>query len=103
MIPSNTSFTRKLGCKRSFPKLLVEEEDEGNSYGNMRGSRKKKSGDRMLVNAVTILASAKIEGEDKKFEFLNYLITQQVELQHEELDLEREKLALKKEKAKAKQ
>ena len=102
-IPANSSSTRKLGFKRSFPKLLEEEEDDGNSQRTERGSRKKKSSGGTLVDAVTILASAKMEGEDKKFEFLNRHIIQQGELRREELNLEREKLALKKEKAKAEQ
>ena len=70
-ISSNLSSTRRFGHKRSFPQLLEGEEDDGNSQGNGKGSKRKKSGGGTLVDAVTILASAKIEGEEKRFEFLN--------------------------------
>ncbi|KAG0642620.1 hypothetical protein HOY80DRAFT_1103785 [Tuber brumale] len=75
-------------------------EEDGEESG--RNLKKKKSGG-LLVDAVMILASAKIEGEEKKFEFLNRHMLQQGELHHEELELKWEKLALKKEKVKAEQ
>ena len=79
-MPSNLLSARRFEHKRSFPQLLEEEEDEENSHRNGKVSRRKKSGGGTLVDAVTILASAKMEGEDKRFEFWNHHITQQGEL-----------------------
>ncbi|RPA99910.1 hypothetical protein L873DRAFT_867950 [Choiromyces venosus 120613-1] len=89
--------------EKQYPSRLSEDDkddDGGNRVG--RSARKKKRGSsRALVDAVIILALAKIEGEEKKFEFLNCHFIHQGELQQEELQLECEILALEKEKAKA--
>lgn len=101
---SNISSSIRSGPKRGFPRLLEEEEEEDYQHGGGgRNPKKKKGSGGALVDAVSILASAKIEGEEKKFEFLNRHMVQQGELRREELQLEREKLALEKEKAKAEQ
>jgi len=59
-----------------------------------RSSKRKKEGSETLIDAVTILASAKTDGEEKKFDFLNRHLVQQGDFRRAELELEREKLAI---------
>ncbi|KAG0138091.1 hypothetical protein HOY82DRAFT_535028 [Tuber indicum] len=61
-------------------------------------TNKRKGGSTALIDAVSILASAKSEGEARKFDFLSEHLQQQGELQRQELDLKRERLAIKREK-----
>jgi len=89
------------GQKRRLPQRL-DEEDEEDPGGSVRKSSKKKKGG-TLIDAVTILASAKTEGEWQKFDFLNQHLVQQSELRREELELERERLAIEREKAQTEQ
>jgi len=89
--------------KRQF-RLLGEEEKEEEIIGAAgRGTRKKKGEAGALINAVTILASAKKDREDKRYDLLNRHLIQQGDLRREELQLERERLAIESEKAKVEQ
>ena len=89
--------------KRPF-RLLGEEEKEEEIRGVAgRGTKKKKGEAGALIDAVTILASAKNDSEDKRYDLLNWHLIQQGDLRREELQLERERLAIKSEKAKAEQ
>ncbi|KAG0136999.1 hypothetical protein HOY82DRAFT_535660 [Tuber indicum] len=81
--------------------LVGDGEEEDTSSGGQR--KKKKGGSNALVEAVGILASAKAEGEEKKFEFLNRHLIQQGELRQRQMELEREKLELERERARAEQ
>ncbi|RPA93178.1 hypothetical protein L873DRAFT_1793810 [Choiromyces venosus 120613-1] len=102
---SGTSSAIRTGEKHSFPQRLEDDENDEVGCGGGRNTRKKRQGGggAALVDAVTVLASVKTEGENKKFEFLNHHLQQQGELRREELKLEQERLALDKEKAKAEQ
>ena len=91
------------GKRRRFPQLVEDEDDDEVGRGAGRSSKKKKGGSKTLIDTVTILASAKTEGEEKKFDFLNRHLLQQADLQREELQLEREKLAIEREKAQSEQ
>ncbi|KAG0644283.1 hypothetical protein HOY80DRAFT_997044 [Tuber brumale] len=84
----DADVTLKAGEKRRAPQWLDNEEDE--DIGNMSGrsTRKKRSNGGVLVDAGTILASAKSDGEEKKFEFLNRHLIEQGNLRREELELE---------------
>jgi len=87
--------------KRRFPEMLPADSDnDGASVGIQR---KRKGGSNALIEAVGILASAKAEGEEKKFEFLNRHLVQQGELRQREIELEREKLEVEREKARGEQ
>ena len=92
--------------RRRFPEMLGDEETEADS-STARGSggsiRKKKSGSTALIDAVSILASAKSEGEARKFDFLSEHLQQQGDLRRQELALERERLAIEREKNAAEQ
>jgi len=66
-----------------------------------RGTKKKKGDAGALIDAVTILASAKNDSEDKRYDLLNRHLIQQGDLRREELQLERERLVIEREKAKA--
>ncbi|KAG0138657.1 hypothetical protein HOY82DRAFT_534429 [Tuber indicum] len=89
--------------KRQLPQWIDDDDDEEAGVQAGRSSKKKKGSGGALVDAVTILASSKTEGEDKKFDFLNRHLLQQGELRREELEIEREKLALERERASAEQ
>ncbi|RPB02927.1 hypothetical protein L873DRAFT_1787381 [Choiromyces venosus 120613-1] len=104
-LEGGTSSAIRTGEKHSFPQRLEDDEDDEVGCGGGRNTRKKRQGGggAALVDAVTVLASVKTEGENKKFEFLNHHLQQQGELRREELKLEQERLALDKEKAKAEQ
>ena len=58
---------------------------------------KTQGGSSALIDAVSILASAKTEGETRKLDFLSENLQQQGELQRQELDIERERLAIERE------
>ncbi|KAG0135009.1 hypothetical protein HOY82DRAFT_601315 [Tuber indicum] len=103
--PSVQSLTQRLGSaihglgKRKF--LVVLKDDEDREGGVSAIPRRKKAASNALVDAVGVLASAKRDGEEKKFKFLNRHLIQQAELRQQEIDLERVKLELEKEKARA--
>lgn len=53
--------------KRQFPKMLDDDNENAEWAGGTAGvSRKKKNQSTALVDAVSILAAAKAEGEEKK-------------------------------------
>ena len=64
--------------KCRFPEMLSADSD--NDGASVGGQRKRKGGSNALIEAVGILVSAKAEGEEKKFEFLNWHLGQQGEL-----------------------
>ncbi|RPA97591.1 hypothetical protein L873DRAFT_1809652 [Choiromyces venosus 120613-1] len=70
--------------KRRLPDMIEENDNDGDA-GTMRG-------------IVSILAAAKTEGEECKFDFLSEHLQQQGELPQRELDLEHERLDLEREK-----
>ena len=96
-----SSSAIRQGRKRRLPQPLDEEDEEDPGGSVRKGSKKKKGG--TLIDAVTILASAKTEGESQKFDFLNRHLVQQSELRREKLVLERERLAIEREKAQTEQ
>ncbi|PUU75742.1 hypothetical protein B9Z19DRAFT_1130802 [Tuber borchii] len=70
---SSYSSAMRGARKRRFPEMLVAESDnDGASSGTQR---RRKGGSNALIEAVGILASAKAEGEEKKFEFLNRILS----------------------------
>ncbi|RPB03292.1 hypothetical protein L873DRAFT_1800866 [Choiromyces venosus 120613-1] len=81
---------------------MIEEDDNDGDSGTMRGiggwTRNKKGASNALINAVSILAAGKTEGEEHKFDFLSEHLQQQGELRRRELDLERKRLDLEREK-----
>lgn len=90
--------------KRRFPEMLDDDNENAEGASGTAGvSRKKKNQSTALVDAVSILAAAKAEGEEKKFEFLAQHLQQQGELRHRELELEREKLEIERERNHAEQ
>lgn len=90
------------GDKRPFPQLIDEEKEEESTSGLIgKGSKRKKGEGGTLIDAVSILASAKTDGEVKRFDFLNRHLLQQGDLRREELALERDRLEIEKEKARA--
>ncbi|KAG0138573.1 hypothetical protein HOY82DRAFT_595727 [Tuber indicum] len=88
--------------KRRFPTML-EDDDENADGGTAKVPRKKKAQSTALVDAVSILASAKAEGEEKKFGFLEQQLQKQADLRYRELELEREKLEIERERNRADQ
>jgi len=80
---------------------LEDEEEDEVGGSEKKSSKKRKSG--ILIDAVTILASAKTAGQTQKCNFLNRHLLEQSQLRREELELEREKLAIEKEKAQTEQ
>ena len=79
--------------RRRFPEMLEEEEAEidlsmGRHEGLGVSTKKKKGGSTALIDAVSILASAKSAGEARKFDFLSEHLQQQGELRRQELDLD---------------
>ena len=87
--------------RRRFAEMLEEEDLEANSStgrGAGRPTPQKKGKSTALIDAVSILASAKSEGETRKFDFLSEHLQQQGELRRQELELERERLAIEREK-----
>lgn len=82
---------------------MIEDDENAEASGIVGASRKKRSQSTALVDAVSILAAAKAEGEEKKFEFLAQHLQQQGELRHRELELEREKLEIERERNQAEQ
>jgi len=61
--------------------LIDEEREEESSSTSIEKSSKRKKGEGgTLIDAISILASAKTEGEVKRFDFLNYHLLQQGEL-----------------------
>lgn len=98
-----TSAIRGPG-KRRFPEMIEEDnENAEGASGTAGASRKRKNQSTALVDAVSILAAAKAEGEEKKFEFLAQHLQQQGELRHRELELEREKLEIERQRNQAEQ
>jgi len=92
--------------RRRFPEMLEDEDmeaDASTARGLGGSTNKKKSGSTALIDAVSILASSKSEGEVRKFDFLTEQLQQQGELRRQELDLERERLAIEREKNTAEQ
>ncbi|RPA88724.1 hypothetical protein L873DRAFT_1849621 [Choiromyces venosus 120613-1] len=87
--------------RRRFPELLQEDDD---GVGGVSGTQKRRKGtSNVLVDAVGILASARAEGDEKKYSFLDKHLVQQGELRRQEIELEREKLELERERARAEQ
>ena len=89
--------------RRRFAEMLEEEDLEANSStgrGAGRSTPQKKGKSTALIDAVSILASAKSEGKTRKFDFLSEHLQQQGELRRQELELEleRERLAIEREK-----
>ena len=87
--------------KRRLPEMLEEDDNDGDA-SSMRGIggpvRNKRGGSTALIDAVSILATAKTEGEGRKYDFLSEHLQQQGQLRRQELDLERERLDLEREK-----
>ena len=81
---------------------MIEDEDDDRDFGTKRGisgpAKKKKGASTALIDAVSILASAKSDEEERKYTFLGEHLQQQVELRQKELDLERERLEIEREK-----
>ncbi|RPA93803.1 hypothetical protein L873DRAFT_1846983 [Choiromyces venosus 120613-1] len=67
---TSSAIKHKEKCK--FPKSLEDDEEEDGGGGSGRNPRKKKGSGGALVDAVTILASAKMEGEEKNFDKKNW-------------------------------
>ncbi|RPA99654.1 hypothetical protein L873DRAFT_1789573 [Choiromyces venosus 120613-1] len=87
--------------RQRFPELLQEDDDR---VGGVSGTQKRRKGtSNALVDAVGILASARAEGDEKKYSFLDKHLVQQGELRQQEIELEREKLELERERARAEQ
>jgi len=87
--------------KRRLPEMIEGDDDEGDSSAirSISGqARNKKRGSTTLIDAVSILASARSAGEERKFDFLSEHLQQQGELRRRELDLERERLNIEREK-----
>jgi len=87
--------------KRRFPEMLPADSD--NDEASVGTQRKRTGGSNALIEAVGILALAKAEGGEKKFEFLNWHLVQQGELRQREIELKREKLEVEREKARGEQ
>ena len=81
---------------------MIDDDDEDHDFGTKKSisgpAQKKKGASTALIDAVSILASARSEGEEKKYTFLSEHLQQQSELRQKELDLERERLEIEREK-----
>ncbi|PUU74635.1 hypothetical protein B9Z19DRAFT_1068063 [Tuber borchii] len=81
---------------------MMEEDDSQGDAGTMRGIggpvRNKKGASTALIDAVSILATAKTQDKERKFNFLSEHLQQQGELRRRELDIERKWLDLEREK-----
>jgi len=66
-------------------------------------AKKAASSSTPLIDVVSILASAKSTGEQRKFDFLTEQLQQQREFRWRELDLERERLELERKKTEMEQ
>ena len=76
-----------------------ENDDDGRALRGIGGpGRNKKSASSALIDAVSILATAKTTGEERKFDLFSEHLQQQSELRRRELDLERQRLDLEREK-----
>jgi len=81
---------------------MIEDQDDDGDFGTKRGisgpAKNKKGASTALIGAVSILASAKSDEEERKYTFLGEHLQQQGELRQKELDLERERLEMEREK-----
>jgi len=89
--------------KGNFTEMIDDDEDDVDTNApcsKVPSSQKIKGTSSALIHAVSIIAAAKSEGKERKFQFLGKHLKQQGELWQKELELEPERLEIEREKNK---